>query len=202
MRGRKQYLYHDSWTAQQSVKKYRAHSGVCRASCRAFGVGVAATLPAVDLPRTRSWPAVLRLMEMHADPRWQRAICERERIVWSDHASQIGHARVRGGHIRFRFRGKSGKWHECDIAGRCGSRTVRRCQELPGEQLLQYLDEEGNVHDITSADVNDYLHAITGREFSAKDFRTWSATSLALSQLCQQCGQPVRSRRPSARFRQ
>jgi DNA topoisomerase-1 len=88
------------------------------------------------------------------------------------------HATVDGCRVRFRFRGKSGIDHEIDIADRQLAGIVRRSQELPGQELLQYVDEEGKVRDIGSADVNEYLREVAGDDFTAKDFRTWAGTVL------------------------
>ena len=89
------------------------------------------------------------------------------------------HARIDGSAIRFRFRGKSGKAHEVGLRDRRLATVVRRCQDLPGQELFQYVDEDGEVRDIGSSDVNDYLREITGEDFTAKDFRTWAGTVLA-----------------------
>jgi DNA topoisomerase-1 len=90
------------------------------------------------------------------------------------------HVKVKGSsRIRFDFRGKSGTEHHIDLQNRRLARIVRRCQDLPGQELFQYLDEHGEPHAVDSGDVNDYLQAITGEEITAKDFRTWAATSLA-----------------------
>jgi DNA topoisomerase-1 len=90
------------------------------------------------------------------------------------------HARVRGATLEFRFRGKGGINRVVSIDDRRLAQVVRRCQELPGQELLQYVDEDGEVRDIGSEDVNAYLRAIAGEEFTAKDFRTWAGTVLAL----------------------
>jgi DNA topoisomerase I len=90
------------------------------------------------------------------------------------------HVRVEGdSRIRFDFRGKSGTEHHIDLRDRKLATIVRRCQELPGQELFRYLDEEGQSHTVGSDDVNDYLHDITGEEITAKDFRTWAATNIA-----------------------
>jgi DNA topoisomerase-1 len=89
------------------------------------------------------------------------------------------HASVRGATVRFRFKGKSGKAHEIGVQDRTLSRIVRRCQELPGQELFQCLDGHGHRRAVTSSDVNDYLREVTGQEFTAKDFRTWAGTVLA-----------------------
>jgi DNA topoisomerase-1 len=89
------------------------------------------------------------------------------------------HARVRGKKVKFEFRGKSGKEHEIDLEDPRLARIVKTCQDLPGEQLFQYLDDNDNVVDVNSADVNEYLREIAGDQFTAKDFRTWAGTVLA-----------------------
>jgi DNA topoisomerase-1 len=89
------------------------------------------------------------------------------------------HVDVAGAHLHFEFRGKSGVEHEIDLDDARLAEIVRQCHELPGQELFHYLDEAGELHHINSADVNDYLHAVAGEEFTAKDFRTWSGTVLA-----------------------
>ena len=87
--------------------------------------------------------------------------------------------KVSGTAIRFRFRGKSGQQHEVGLRDRRLARIVRRCQELPGQELFQYLDADGEPHDVGSEDVNDYLRQISRADVTAKDFRTWAGTVLA-----------------------
>jgi DNA topoisomerase I len=89
------------------------------------------------------------------------------------------HASVKGATVRFRFKGKSGRVHEVGVQDRTLSRVVKRCQELPGQELFQYVDDRGRRRALTSSDVNDYLREVTGQEFTAKDFRTWAGTVLA-----------------------
>ena len=89
------------------------------------------------------------------------------------------HASVRGTSIRFRFRGKSGQRHEVGLRDRRLATIIRRCQDLPGQDLFQYVDDEGVARDVTSDDVNDYLREISGTDVTAKDFRTWAGTVLA-----------------------
>jgi DNA topoisomerase-1 len=90
------------------------------------------------------------------------------------------HVKVEGGsRIRFDFRGKHGTVHHIDLRSKRLAAIVRRCQELPGQELFQYLDEDGTPRAIGSEDVNDYLREASGEEITAKDFRTWAATNLA-----------------------
>jgi DNA topoisomerase I len=100
------------------------------------------------------------------------------------------HVDVAGTTLRFQFRGKSGKKHVVEVRDRRLARIVRRCREIPGHHLFEYLDAEGQTHTIGSGDVNDYLREITGQEFTAKDFRTWAGTLLAVAALraCGTCG--------------
>jgi DNA topoisomerase-1 len=89
------------------------------------------------------------------------------------------HVKVSGTKLRFDFRGKSGVQHHVEVADRRLARIVKKVQDLPGQDLFAYLDEDNTVHNITSQDVNDYLREITGEHFTAKDFRTWAGTVLA-----------------------
>lgn len=86
---------------------------------------------------------------------------------------------VKGSEVRFVFTGKSGKDHEIDVEDRLAARTVRRCQELPGQRLFRYRCPDGTLRPVGSADVNEYLRRVTGGDFTAKDFRTWMATLMA-----------------------
>jgi DNA topoisomerase-1 len=96
------------------------------------------------------------------------------------------HARVEGSTLRFRFRGKGGKEHTVHIEDRRLARIVKRCQDIPGEELFQYIDDEEMSRTIESGDVNRYLRDISGHDFSAKDFRTWGGTVLAAEALVEQ----------------
>jgi DNA topoisomerase-1 len=96
---------------------------------------------------------------------------------------QEDHVKVSGSTLRFRFRGKGGKHHSVSLNNKRLARVVRRCQALPGEDLFQYVDENGVQQTIGSSDVNEYLRETTGEDFTAKDFRTWAGTTLALEAL-------------------
>jgi len=85
--------------------------------------------------------------------------------------------------MHFEFRGKSGKDHAIDLKDRRLAKIVKRSQDVPGESLFQYSDENGNYHAVTSSDVNAYIREISGADFTAKDFRTWGGTTLALLEL-------------------
>jgi DNA topoisomerase I len=93
------------------------------------------------------------------------------------------HVAVHGGVIEFQFRGKHGIRHTITVQDPRAAAVVRRCLELPGQDLFEYVDEDGQTRDVSSSDVNAYLHEITGEPYTAKDFRTWYATMSALAQL-------------------
>jgi DNA topoisomerase-1 len=93
------------------------------------------------------------------------------------------HAKIRGAEVRFKFKGKAGKLHEVTLEDARLARIVRSCRDVPGQRLFQFVDEQGTPHPVTSGDVNDYLRQVTGEPFSAKDFRTWTGTLLAVHRL-------------------
>ena len=176
-RGRKQHRYHPRWTAVRDEAKYsrmlafaEALPGLRRRS--------EADLAAPGLPRRKVVAAVVQLLE--------KTLIRIGNDEYARHNRSFGlttiedrHAKIAGPAIRFRFRGKSGKSHDVALTDPRLARIVRRCQELPGSQLFQYLDDGGRVRDITSSDVNNYLRAAMGRTFTAKDFRTWAGSVLA-----------------------
>jgi DNA topoisomerase-1 len=93
------------------------------------------------------------------------------------------HVAINGSAIAFQFRGKSGVEHQITVKDRRLARVIKRCLELPGQDLFQYLDDEGQRHTVSSSDINAYLHSLTAGGFTAKDYRTWAGSSLALSAL-------------------
>jgi DNA topoisomerase-1 len=103
---------------------------------------------------------------------------------------QDRHTKIHGQELIFKFKGKSGKVHEVAVTDAKLARIVQRCRDVPGQRLFQYQGPDGSYHAVTSTDVNEYLRAVTGEAFSAKDFRTWAGTllavrALALSEPCQ-----------------
>jgi DNA topoisomerase-1 len=177
-KGRKQYIYHSLWTEQSSQEKFER--------LRAFGKALPAIRKRVEhdlskrrLVKERVLAAIVRLLET-----------SRVRVGNEQYARQNGsfglttlrnrHVNLTRQEVRFRFKGKSGKITEVSLANRQLASIVRKCQELPGQHLFEYLDENGNVRSLGSKDVNDYLKEITGEGFTAKDFRTWIATAEAV----------------------
>jgi DNA topoisomerase-1 len=130
------------------------------------------------LPRERVLAAVVRLMEK-TRIRVGNEEYARENRSFGLTTLRDRHASVGSSRIRFRFRAKGGKSTDIELSDARLARIVARCQELPGQELFQYLDEDGEPRAIGSADVNEYLQEITGEDFTAKDFRTWAGTVLA-----------------------
>jgi DNA topoisomerase I len=173
-RGRKQYIYHPQWHAVRNETKFHRMAEFGRALPR-IRRRVARDLRLAGLPREKVVAAVLSLLEQtHIRVGNPEYADENQSFGLS--TMRHRHVAVRGQKIEFRFRGKSGKFHQIDFTNQRLARIVKRCQDLPGYDLFQYLDDAGEICTMTSEDVNDYLRAIAGEEFSAKDFRTWAGT--------------------------
>ena len=173
-RGRKQYRYHPGFAAVRDRDKY-LHLVRFAQSLPRLRRALAADLRRPGLPRQKVVAVVITLLE-------QTLI----RIGNEDYARANGsfglttlrdrHVKVRGGELRFTFRGKSGKDWALAVRDRRVAKVVRGCQELPGHHLFEYRSETGRLQSLTSTDVNAYLHDICGDDISAKDFRTWAGT--------------------------
>jgi DNA topoisomerase I len=181
-RGRKQYRYHPRWTAVRDETKYTRMLGFAR-TLPAIRRRLAADLRAAPLSRARVLATVVTLLE--------RTLI---RVGNDEYARTNGsfglttlrdrHVAVRGRRVRFSFRAKSGVMQTIDLEDAGLARSVRRCQDLPGQTLFQYVDETGERRTIASTDVNAYLREIAGDDYTAKDFRTWAGTVLAAGELC------------------
>ncbi|PPE74237.1 DNA topoisomerase [Solimonas fluminis] len=191
-RGRKQYRYHPDWRAVRDADKYgrllQFGQGLPRLRRR-----IAADLRRPGLPREKVLAAVLRLME--------KTLIRVGNVEYARSNGSYGlttlrnrHVEVSGPRIRFEFRGKSGVRHASSIEDPRLARLLRRCMELPGQELFQYVDEAGERRPVGSADVNSYLRQIAGSEFTAKDYRTWAGSVLALETLRAEAGPPTRAR--------
>jgi DNA topoisomerase-1 len=180
-RGRKQYRYHPRFRSRRERAKFDRLIEFARVLPR-IRRRVDRDLAIRSLTREKVLAAVVRLLELSLI-----------RVGNDDYARlnrsfglatmRDRHATVRGQSVRFRFRGKSGREHEVDVRDRRLAAVVRRCQELPGQELFQYLDENGEPVDVQSDDVNAYLRAISGADVTTKDFRIWAATVLAFRTL-------------------
>lgn len=176
-RGRKQYRYHPRWRAQRDDAKYDRLIAFGRALPR-IRRRVDRDLRRPGLPRERVLAAIVRLLEK-TGVRVGNEEYARENRSFGLTTLRGRHARVGSQRIRFRFVGKGGKGNEIEISDARLARIVSRCQDLPGQELFQYVDDDGDLHSVGSTDVNDYLRDISGRDFTAKDFRTWAGTVLA-----------------------
>ena len=180
-RGRKQYRYHADWASRRGVDKFERMLDFARALPR-LRRQVDQDLRRAGLPREKVLAAVVRLLELTLIRVGNDAYARLNRSFGLT-TLRDRHADVRGERIRFRFRSKAGVLLERDLRDRRLATIVRRCQELPGQELFQYLDEDDETHDVTSDDVNDYLRGATGGDFTAKDVRTWAGTMLAFRAL-------------------
>jgi len=176
-RGRKQYRYHPRWHAVRDEVKYGRMLAFA-AALPAIRERTEADLRRQGLPREKVLATIVRLLETTMI-RVGNDEYAKENESYGLTTMQDEHAEVSNRRIVFRYRGKSGKDHVTRLEDPRLARIVRRCQELPGQELLQYEDEDGSPHDIGSSDVNDYLREITDEPFTAKDFRTWAGTVLA-----------------------
>jgi DNA topoisomerase-1 len=184
-RGRKQYRYHPRWRSVRDETKY--------GRMLAFGEAlplirkqVGHDLALHGLPRAKVLATVLRLLDTTrirvGNEEYARANRSFGLTTLRDR-----HVDIAGATLRFHFRGKSGKEHTVEINDRRVALIVKRCQEIPGQELFQYRDDEGQRRAIDSADVNEYLRQVTRQDFTSKDFRTWNGTVLAVQAL-QTCG--------------
>ncbi len=176
-RGRKQYRYHPRWRDERDSTKY--------SRMIAFGQAlphlrrrIAGDLRLPGLPRRKVLATVVRLLET-TFMRVGNEEYARSNKSFGLTTLKDRHVDVRPSEVRFHFRGKSGVMHDVAVHDRAVARIVRRCRDLPGQELFQYLDQDGQPATIDSADVNDYIREATGHDFTAKDFRTWAGTVLA-----------------------
>jgi DNA topoisomerase I len=183
-RGRKQYRYHPQWRAIRDETKY---GGIV-----SFGEALPRVrrrtgrhLAMLGLPREKVLAAVVRILDTSlvrvGNPEYTRMNDSFGLTTLRDE-----HARIEGSVLRFRFRGKGGKQHTVHIQDARLARIVKRCQDIPGEELFQYIDDDGDSRPITSGDVNEYLRDISGEGLTSKDFRTWGGTVLAAEALLRQ----------------
>jgi DNA topoisomerase-1 len=176
-RGRKQYRYHARWRAHRDDAKYgrMLHFGKALPSIR---VAVDAALRKPGLPREKVLATIVYLLEATL-MRIGNEEYARENKSFGLTTLRGRHVRLDGSKVEFRFRGKSGVHHALEVQDRRLANIIRRMRDLPGQDLFQYEDDDGNPHAIGSADVNEYLQTITGADYTAKDFRTWAGTVLA-----------------------
>jgi DNA topoisomerase-1 len=177
-RGRKQYRYHARWREVRDRTKFEHVLAFGRALPR-LRRRVDADLRRPGLPREKVLAAVVRLME-HTLARVGNVEYARRNGTHGLTTLRDRHVRVTGAEIVVDFRGKHGVRHHKVLTDPTLARIVRNCSDLPGEELFQYVDGEGAQKVVSSQDVNDYLRELTGLQVTAKDFRTWAATNLAV----------------------
>ena len=176
-RRRKQYCYHERWRELRDENKFSRLAEFAKALPK-IRRRVAQDIRLPGLPREKVLATVVRLLE-RTFIRIGNEEYARENKSFGLTTIKNRHVSVRGPHLCFRFRGKSGRQHEVDITDRRIAKIVSKCQDLPGQDLFQYVSDDGEPRNVTSQDVNDYLREITNENFSAKDFRTWAGTVLA-----------------------
>ena len=194
-RGRKQYRYHDRWRSVRDETKYDRLAE--------FGSGLTPLRRAVErhltsegLNRERVLATVVRLMDT-AFARVGNLEYARQNKSFGLTTLRDRHVRISGTQVQFRFIGKGGKEHAFDVEDPTLAKVVRRCRDLPGYDLFQYVDETGTRRTIGSGDVNDYIREVSGGEFTAKDFRTWAGTVVAAKALA--AAGPATSQRSAKR---
>jgi DNA topoisomerase-1 len=176
-RGRKQYRYHARWRQDRGTTNFARMVAFARVLPR-IRRRCDRDLRRPGLNRDKVLAAVVRMLELTLIRVGNEEYARLNRSFGLT-TMRGRHARVEGTRVRFRFRGKSGAMHEVGLRDRRLASIVRRCQELPGQDLFAYVDEGGEVRDIASEDVNDYIREASGGDFTAKDFRTWAGTLLA-----------------------
>jgi Topoisomerase IB len=176
-RNRKQYIYHERWREIRDENKYERIVSFGKTLPK-IRRSVSKDLSVPGLPRNKVLAAIVQLLEL-SFIRVGNEEYARENKSFGLTTMQDRHVDVKGSKMRFRFRGKSGIKHDVDITDRRIAKIILKLQDLPGQELFQYIDENEDVCDITSQDVNDYLREITGEDFTAKDFRTWAGTVMA-----------------------
>lgn len=182
-RGRKQYKYHAEWSKVRNEHKF--------SRMRAFADQLPKIREAVEkdlskhgITKQKVVAALIKLMEKG-----------HMRVGNVEYAKEYGsfglttlrdkHVEIKGSKINFEFKGKKGVMQEIELNDNRLAKIVQRCKDIPGQELFQYYDENGEKHGIDSGDVNEYIHAITGEDFTAKDFRTWAGTLHAFTALWQ-----------------
>jgi DNA topoisomerase-1 len=180
-RGRKQYRYHANWREVRDETKF--------GRMIAFGDSLPKIRERIDrdmslrgLGREKVLATVVKLLETTLIRVGNKEYVKQNNSFGLT-TLRDQHVDVEGSTLRFEFRGKSGKEHSVEVQDRRLARIVKQCRDVPGQKLFQYLDESGERQSVSSEDVNAYLRETTGEDFSAKDFRTWGGTVLALSAL-------------------
>ena len=181
-RGRKQHRYHPEWTTARNEAKYGQMIDFARA-LPAIRKRVQADLKTAPLSRAHLLATVVMLLEKTliriGNKEYARANKSFGLTTLLDQ-----HVQIKGASVIFRFRAKSGVMQTVEVNDAALARILKRCRRMPGEALFQYVDADGKRQTVVSTDVNAYLREITGRSFTAKNFRTWAGTVLAAKAVC------------------
>jgi DNA topoisomerase I len=180
-RGRKQYRYHTRWREVRDETKYDRLIGFAT-KLPLIRKRTSADLKNLKLTREKVLAAVVQLLEKTLI-RVGNDEYAKENHSFGLTTLRDGHVDVNGGRVRFSFRGKSGVEHDIKLDDRRLARIIKACRDMPGYDLFQYYDEDGERHTVGSDDVNAYLKEITGEDYTSKDFRTWAGTVLAADML-------------------
>ena len=180
-KGRKQYRYHPKWREVRDENKYEHVLAFGRALPR-IRDRVEADLRKPGLPKEKVLATIVRLLETTLI-RVGNDEYARQNKSYGLTTMRDRHVEINGSSVTFSYNGKSGIEHEVDLHDRRLAKIVKQCQDIPGQELFQYIDENGDRQDVASDDVNAYLKAITGEDYTAKDFRTWAGTKLAAEAL-------------------
>jgi DNA topoisomerase-1 len=173
-RGRKQYRYHARWREMRDADKFDHLQEFARALPK-IRRHSRADIALPGMPRRKVLALIVQLLERTAIRIGNERYAE-ENDSFGLTTMRNRHVKVSGARVEFQFRGKSGKFHRIALDDPELARVIRRCRDLPGQELFQYLDDAGEVQSIGSSDVNDYLKEIAGCEISTKDFRTWAGS--------------------------
>ena len=173
-RGRKQYRYHSEFRATRDSAKFQHLAAFAEALPR-IRARVTADMALPELPREKVVATVVDLLEATLI-RVGNVDYARENKSYGLTTLNNAHIKIKGSELHFRFTGKSGRAWRVNLKSRRVAKVLRACQDLPGQQLFQYEGADGEIHNVTSTDVNEYLRAVSGLDISAKDFRTWAGT--------------------------
>jgi DNA topoisomerase I len=180
-KGRKQYRYHPEWRTCRDENKYDRMLAFADALPK-IRQRTNAHLAKPGLSREKVLATVVQLLEKSLIRVGNDEYAKKNRSFGLT-TMRNKHVAVKGSTVRFEFKGKSGVRHAVDVSDKRLAHIVKACQDLPGQELFEYFDEDGERRDVGSADVNAYLKEITGQDFTAKDFRTWAGTVLACTAL-------------------
>ncbi|THD38021.1 MAG: DNA topoisomerase IB [Sphingomonas sp.] len=180
-KGRKQYRYHPDFRARKESEKYDRCSGFGHALPK-LRARYESDLKKHGHSKERTIAAIVKLLDIGHLRIGNEGYAKANKSFGAT-TLRDRHAKITGGTLKLRYRAKSGKIRELAITDRSLARFVKKCQDLPGQQLFQYVGQDGEPHGVTSSDVNDYIREATGCDFTAKHFRTWGASVIAFETL-------------------